>query len=275
MKTTIDDVLAKQPSDFNEFLRLMKELDYKVGGGKNITFLAPGQKKPTRCNTLKGDYTLDAIRERIEGKRIIAPISKTPAPKNLGLLIDVQNSIKAKGSLGYERWAKIFNLKQAAKTLILLQENNLTEYPQLEEKAKQAAAKQTDISSRIKVVEQRMDEISVLQKQIGNYGKTRDVYVAYRKAGYSKKYRAAHESDIRIHQAAKKTFDELGLKKIPSVKALKQEFAALLAEKKKMYSEYHTVKKEMKDFITAKSNIDRLLGYRDSTPEQEKRKPEH
>jgi len=166
-------------------------------------------------------------------------------------------------------------LKQAAKTLILLQENNLTEYPQLEEKAKQAAAKHTDVSGRIKTIEQRMDEIAALQKQIGNYGKTRDVYTAYRKGGYSKKYRAEHESEILIHQAAKKAFDDLGLKKIPSVKALKQEYASLLADKKKLYSEYHSAKKEMADFLTAKANVDRLLGYRDTEQEKETRNPEH
>ena len=280
LRTAIDAALEKQPSDFDDFLRLMKEADYQIGGGKHITFLAPGQKRPTRCDTLKGDYTEAAIRERIEGKRVVAPKPKQPipvppAPPKLGLLIDVQNSIKAKNSPGYERWAKVFNLKQAAKTLILLQENNLTEYPQLEEKAKQAAAKHTDVSGRIKTIEQRMDEIAALQKQIGNYGKTRDIYTAYRKGGYSKKYRAEHESEILIHQAAKKAFDDLGLKKIPSVKALKQEYASLLADKKKLYSEYHAAKKEMADFLTAKANVDRLLVYRDTEQEKETRNPEH
>jgi len=279
LRITIDDTLSKQPSDFNDFLRLMKESDYKIGGGKHITFLAPGQKRPTRCDSLKGDYTETAIRERIEGKRVVTPRPghnfAVSAPKKLGLLIDVQNSIKAKDSPGYERWAKLFNLKQAAKTLILLQENDLTEYPQLEEKAKEAASRHTTVSGSIKAIEQRMSEITALQKQIGNYGKTRDVYTAYRKAGYSKKFRTEHESDLLIHQEAKKCFDNSGLTKIPSIKTLKQEYATLSAEKKKLYSEYHAAKKEMTDFLTAKANVDRLLGYRETEQEQETRNTEH
>jgi len=280
LRNAIDDALAKQPSDFEEFLRLMKESGYKIGKGKHITFLAPGQKRPTRCDTLKGDYTEAKIRERIAEKRFVNPksqsiFSNSSEPQKLSLLIDVQNSIKAKSSPGYERWAKIFNLKQAAKTLILLQENNLTEYPMLQEKAKQAVTKHINISGGIKAIEERMKEISELQKQIGNYGKTKDVYTAYRNAGYSKKYRAEHESEILIHQAAKKSFDDSGLKKIPSVKALKQEYATLLADKKKLYSEYHAAKKEMKDLLIAKSNVDRLLGYRDAEQETKKKNPEH
>ena len=76
------------------------------------------------------------------------------------------------------------------------------------------------LSAQIKAEEGRMAEIVVLKTHIANYAKTRNVYTAYRKAGYSKKYLAEHEGDILLHKAAKKAFDELGVKKLPSVKSL-------------------------------------------------------
>jgi len=278
LRAAIDAVLDGKPSDFAAFLRGLEAAGYTVTfrrGRYSVT--SPEQKAPICFRSLKGDYTEDAIKERIAGKRVAAPRAK-PAPAveapKLGLLIDVQNSIKAKGSLGYERWAKIFNLKQAAQTLILLQEKGLTEYAQLEEKASGAAALFTDLSGRIKDAEKRMDEISALQKHIGAYGKTRDVYAAYRDSGYSRKYLAEHEAEILTHKGAKKAFDALGLKKIPSIKALQQEYAALLAEKKKLYASYNEAKRDMRDILTAKNNVDRLLHYSDAERGRENEGPQ-
>ena len=115
-----------------------------------------------------------------------------------------------------------------------------------------------------------MAEIAALQKQIANYSKTRDVYAAYRKAGYSKKFLAAHETEILLHKAAKAAFDKLGLQKLPTYKTLQAEYAGLLAEKKKAYAEYAAAKKEMQEVLTAKANVDRLLGAPSERPEQEK-----
>ena len=88
---------------------------------------------------------------------------------------------------------------------------------------------------------------------------TRDTYVAYRKAGYSKKFLAEHESEITIHKAAKNYFDGLGFKKLPTIKALNTEYAELLAEKKAAYADYRKAREEMKELLTAKANIDRIL----------------
>jgi chaperonin cofactor prefoldin len=271
IRTAIDAALEQGPADFQAFLRLMEAAGYTVGGGKHITFMGASQKKPTRCDTLKGDHTETAIRERIAGTRIVkptgAPVTAPAVPK---LLIDVENSIKAKGSPGYERWAKIFNLKQAASTLIMLQENDLTEYGQLRERAEQAAARYNEIGGQLKGIEGRLAEIAALQKQIGIYGKTRDVYAAYRKAGYNKKFLAEHEREITQHKEAKKAFDALGLTKLPSIKALQTEYAQLHVQKKKLYAEYNAARQEMKTLITAKTNVDRLLRYAGQEPEQAK-----
>ena len=274
IKATIDAALGQKPDSFDAFLQLMKDAGYKIGRGKHITFLAPAvgdlpaQIKPTRCDTLRGDYTEAAIRERIEGKRVVAPkppvVTHTPDASgsretdNLKLLIDIQNNIKAKDSPGYAHWAKIFNIKQLSQTINFVTENGLS-LEKLDEKARDAAARFNTLSGKIRAADSRMGEIAALQRHIANYGKTRDVYAAYRKTGYSKRFLAEHEREIALHKEAKQAFDALGLKKIPSIKVLQQEYAIVSSEKKKLYAEYHAAKKEMKDTLTAKHNIDTLL----------------
>lgn len=186
------------------------------------------------------------------------------------MLIDIQTKLQAGKGVGYELWAKVFNLKQMAQTMNFLQEKSLLEYDQLAEKAAAATAHFQSLSSSIKQAEGRMNEIAALQKQIGNYSKTRDVYAAYRKAGYSKKYYAEHETEILLlHKAAKAAFDALHLQKLPTMKTLQVEYAELLAEKKKAYAEYTTAKKEMQEVLTAKANVDRLLGAPTEQPEKD------
>jgi hypothetical protein len=181
--------------------------------------------------------TITAL-ERIAGIRTIgkcetsAGSSDALSNTKVNLLIDIQNSIKAKNSPGYEQWVKVFNLKQTTQTLIYLQENDLTDYNKLEAKAPEATKLFNGFTDQIKEKEVRLNEISSLQKHISNYSRTRNVYVEYRKAGYSKKFLAEHEGDIILHQASKKVFDELGLKKLPTIKTLQTEYAAALAEKK-------------------------------------------
>ncbi len=70
-----------------------------------------------------------------------------------------------------------------------------------------------------------MAEIAVLRTHIVNYAKTRETYVAYRKAGYSRKFREEHEEEILLHQAAKNAFDDMGVKKLPKVKDLQSEWS--------------------------------------------------
>lgn len=272
LRQAIDAALEKKPSDFEAFLALMEASGYSVKRGKHIKFTGPGEKRGTRCDTLKGDYTEQAIRERIEGSRIVVSGGGSafePATAKVNLLIDIQVKIQAGKGPGYERWAKIFNLKQMAQTLIFLQENGVTEYSQLEKKATEATAAFNDISTKIKQTETRMKEISELQKHISNYSRTREVYIQYRQAGYSKKFHSEHEGEILLHQSAKKAFDALGLKKLPSIQALKREYAVLLAEKKKLYQGYRQARENMKNLLTAKENTDRLLHYSQTAPEQE------
>ena len=117
-----------------------------------------------------------------------------------------------------------------------------------------------------------MAEIAVLKTHIINYSKTWEIYAGYRKAGYSKKYFTEHEGDILLHKAAKNAFDELGLKKLPTVKALQAEYAELFAEKKAAYAEYRAARDEMKALVIHRANVEQILGM---TPEREKKKNEH
>ena len=142
-----------------------------------------------------------------------------------------------------------------------LSEHKLLDYKVLSEKTAAATARYNELSAQIKAAEKRMTEIAVLRTHIINYAKTREVYVAYRKAGYSKKFRAEHEADILLHQTAKKAFDELGMKKLPTVKSLQTEYAELMAQKKAAYSGYRKARDEMKELLTVKANVDRIMGY--------------
>ena len=162
-------------------------------------------------------------------------------------------------SPGFERFAKVHNLKEAAKTLMFLQESGLIEYEALTEKTDAISKAFHETSDRLKAVESRLAEISCLQKEIGTYSKTREVYRQYRDSGWNKKFYTAHESEIIIHKAAKKHFDSLGLTKLPSMQSLKQEYATLDAEKRKLYRGYRAEREEMNSLFRAKSNVDRLL----------------
>jgi len=155
-----------------------------------------------------------------------------------------------------------------SRTLIYLQEHGLDEYAVLKEKTTMATDQFHTLSSRIKELETGMSANAELQKHIVNYSKTRQVYVDYRKAGHSKKFKALHEADILLHQTAKKHFDTLGLTKLPTVASLRADYAPMLEEKKQAYREYRQARDEMRELLTAKSNVDRLLNITDTQPER-------
>ena len=230
--------------------------------GKSYRLKLPGWEKAARMDSLGEGYGLEDLQAVLSGKKAHTPRKKVVAqaePPKVNLLVDIQAKLQAGKGAGYARWAKVFNLKQMAQTMNYLSEHNLLEYAVLEEKAAAATAHHNELSAQIKAAEKRMAEIAVLRTHIVNYAKTREVYVAYRKAGYSKKFREEHEEEILLHQAAKNAFDEMGVKKLPKVKELQTEYAKLLEEKKKTYAEYRRSREEMRELLTAKVNVDRVL----------------
>ena len=178
------------------------------------------------------------------------------------MLIDIQARMQKINSPGFEHWAKIFNLKEMAKTVIYLQEKGLTDFGELEKACDAAAQKFNDLGDQMKAAEQRMKDISELQRHIGTYSKNREVYAQYRKLTGRKqaKFYERHTSEIEGCQAAKRYFDSLGLKKLPSMQSLKQEYAMLQAENKQRYPEYKQAKAKMIELLTAKNNVERILG---------------
>mgnify|MGYP001129073343 CR=1 FL=1 len=266
----IIDTALTDSKDFDSFLAALKALGVEVKRGNHLSFKIPGGKRFVRCDSLSEDYTETAIIERISGKRIVAQKEEQPAPN---LLIDIQARLQQAHSPGYERWASVFNLKEMAKTLNFLQEHGLLDYADLESACNAAAQKYHDLADRTKANSTRMAEISELQKHIGVYSKTREAYAQYRRLPPKKQeeFYAEHASAIISCEAAKRFFDSLGLKKLPSIQSLKQEYATLLAENKKLYPEQKKAKAEMMDLLTARHNTSRILGL----TEEEKRREQH
>ena len=280
LRMAIDDALAKKPADLDALLKLLGEAGIEVSPrGKFIRLRAPGQKNFVRLDgaSLGAEYDISALLAVLSGERTHTPSTKKvhrADPPKVNLLVDIQAKLQAGKGAGYARWASVFNLKQMAQTMNYLTEHGLLGYADLAAKAAAATERYNGLSEKIKAAERRMAEIAVLKTHIINYSKTRDVYVAYRKAGYSKKFKAEHESEILLHQAAKKAFDGLGLKKLPTVKRLQAEYAALLAEKKSAYADYRRARDEMKELLTVRANVDRLMGYGGAEPDKETERQE-
>ena len=263
LRTAIDNALAQKPADLDELLKLLRESGCEVSRrGKSYRLKLLDWSKVARLDSLGKGYTLEDLLAVLAGQKEHTPrqksVKQADIPK-VNLLVDIQAKLQAGKGAGYVRWAKVFNLKQMAQTVNYLTEHNLLEYAVLEEKAAAVTTHHNELSAKIKAAEKRMAEIAVLRTHIINYAKTRDTYVAYRKAGYSKKFREEHEEEILLHQAAKNAFDDMGVKKLPKVKELQAEYARLLVEKKKTYAEYRRSREEMRELLAAKANVDRLL----------------
>ena len=280
LKRKIDE-LVPYCATFEDFLAKLKAGGYEVNANrKHISVKAPGWGKPSRLDTLKGDYTEAAIRARLGKAKIITDSGdsglRDAAPDTHfagageapSLLIDIQAKLQQGKGAGYAQWAKVFNLKEAAKTLIFLKENGIDSYEDLKKKSSSASGDFAALTKRIREIETRQKEIAELQKQIGTYGKTRDIYAKYKASGWDRDFYDIHAADIILHRAAKKYFDELGMKKLPSINQLKQEYATIAAERKTLYGDYHELKDLSRELLTARSNAERILGV---TPETQNR----
>ncbi len=272
LRQTIDRVLP-DCQGYDDFLAKMRAEGYEIKEGKKLSFRAPGWDRFTRSSKLGSDYTREALQERSSNRRGRSGSAKKAVPhagRKINMLIDIQAKMAAGKGAGYEHWAKIFNLKEAAKTLNFLIDNNLTDYDELAARAEQAGDRFNEVSHRIKQLEAQMAEVAQLKTHIINYSKTREVYAAYKKSRHKKEFLAEHGAEIAQHEAAKKAFDALGGKPIPKVAQLSQEYAALLAEKQEQYAEYKALRQDMISYRTAKQNVDKILGLTPEESEQEK-----
>ncbi len=264
----IDTILAEKPKDFEVFLQKLERQGYEVKRGKYTAVKGKGQKRFIRFRTLGTGYGEDEIKAVLEGKAKHQPYQKLPPKEQpFQLLVDIQGKMAAGKSDGYKKWATKFNLKEMSKTLLFLQEQKIGSAEELRERAAAATERYHTLGDSIKAAEARLTEIAVLKTHIINYAKTREVYAAYRKAGYSKAFLEAHREEITLHKAAKAAFDEAGLQKLPKVKALDAEFAELLTKKKAAYPDYRKARNEMQELVRAQKNVERF--FAEEKPAQE------
>ena len=266
----IDGILLNEkPANFEAFLQKLEQQGYEIKRGKHTSVKGARQKRFIRFRTLGAGYSEDEIKAVLEGKAKHQPYQKKQAKEQpFQLLVDIQGKMAEGKSVGYKKWATKFNLKEMSKTLLFLQEQKIGSAEELREHATAATERYHAMGDSIKAAEARLTEIAVLKTHIINYAKTRDVYAAYRKAGYSKTFLEAHREEITLHKAAKAAFDESHLKTLPKVKELDAEFAELLTQKKAAYPDYRKARNEMQELVRAQKNVERFFAGEKDTIEK-------
>ena len=258
LKQTIDRLVITA-KDYDDFLRLMQEAGYEIKTGKYISFRAEGQERFTRSKTIGENYTEERIKERIAG-RTPRRSQRQATPKGISLIGDIQERIRLIDSKGYEHKAKLTILKEAARTLNYLTENNLLQYADLEKKVEDVHISYDRTGKELKAVEARLREVQPLIKNISNYQRLKPVYDAFQKAKDKPSFKAKHEAELVIFEAARSTLLAMqGDEKLPSLKTLQAEQQRLLEEQQRLYDERAKLKKEAKHIETIKSNVDTFL----------------
>ena len=258
LKQTIDRLVITA-KDYDDFLRLMQEAGYEIKTGKYISFRAEGQERFTRSKTIGENYTEERIKERIAG-RTPRRSQRQTTPKGISLIGDIQERIRLIDSKGYEHKAKLTILKEAARTLNYLTENNLLQYADLEKKVEDVHSSYDRTGKELKGVEARLREVQPLIKNISNYQRLKPVYDAFQKAKDKPGFKAKHEAELVIFEAARSTLLAMqGDEKLPSLKTLQAEQQRLLEEQQRLYDERAKLKKEAKHIETIKSNVDTFL----------------
>ena len=256
--SVIDGILLdEKPANFEAFLQKLEQQGYEIKRGKHTSVKGARRKRFIRFRTLGVGYSEDEIKAVIAGEVEHRPHQKQPPKEqSFHLLVDIQAKLSEGKGEGYARWAKRYNLKEMSKTLIFLQENKIGSIEEMQERVDAATAHYHELGDSIKASEKRLAAIAVLKAHIINYAKTRPVYDAYRNSGYSKKFLEAHREQITLHKAAKAAFDETSLKKLPKVKELDAEYAALLSQKKAAYPAYRKARDEMQELKKAQKNVE-------------------
>lgn len=258
LKQTIDRLVITA-KDYDDFLRLMQEAGYEIKTGKYISFRAEGQERFTRSKTIGENYTEERIKERIAG-RTPRRSQRQTTPKGISLIGDIQERIRLIDSKGYEHKAKLTIIKEAARTLNYLTENNLLQYADLEKKVEDIHSSYDRTGKELKGVEARLREVQPLIKNISNYQRLKPVYDAFQKAKDKPSFKAKHEAELVIFEAARSTLLAMqGDEKLPSLKTLQAEQQRLLEEQQRLYDERAKLKKEARMIDTLKANVDDFL----------------
>ena len=276
IRCAIDTALSKRPADFADFLRRMEAVGFQVvhGRGGVISFRAPGHDRAARlrASTLGAGYGREDIQAVIDGKAPTrtAPVRRAPTPRRVNLLIDIQERMRQGKGPAYERWAKVYNLKQMAAALQYLKEQQLYEYDDLAAKTDAATERFHTLAGDIQQTEAELSRVSDLMAAVVQYAKTRPAFDGYKAAKYSRKYLAEHEAELADYRAAKATMAELlGGEKLPKMDVLKEKRRQLAARKKALYLEYHKAQQDMRELVAVKGSVDHLRGLTDNQRNKE------
>ena len=276
IRCAIDTALSKRPADFADFLRRMEAVGFQVvhGRGGVISFRAPGHDRAARlrASTLGAGYGREDIQAVIDGKAPTrtAPVRRAPTPRRVNLLIDIQERMRQGKGPAYERWAKVYNLKQMAAALQYLKEQQLYEYDDLAAKTDAATERFHTLAGDIQQTEAELSHVSDLMAAVVQYAKTRPVFDGYKAAKYSQKYLAEHEAELADYRAAKATMAELlGGEKLPKMDVLKEKRRQLAARKKALYLEYRKAQQDMRELVAVKGSVDHLRGLTDNQRNKE------
>ena len=276
IRFAIDAALTERPVDFADFLRRMETagIQVKHGRGGVISFLVPGQQRAARfrASTLGDGYGPEDVQAVIDGKAPTrkAPVRRAPTPRRVNLLIDIQERMRQGKGPAYERWAKVYNLKQMAAALQYLKEHQLFEYDDLAAKTDAATERFHTLAGDIQQTEAELSHVSDLMAVVVQYAKTRPALDGYKAAKYSRKYLAEHEAELADYRAAKATMAELlGGEKLPKMDVLKEKRRQLAARKKALYLEYRKAQQDMRELVAVKGSVDHLRGLTDNQRNKE------
>lgn len=271
IRNLIDSIFErKRPDSFDEFLRALEGNGYEVKRGKYISVKGKEQKNFLRLRSLGNGYTEKDIEKRIAGE-VIDIVSDDPrnviagkraeqkTEKKVDTVLDIQSIIAKNKGPGYERWAKLHNIKAISKTLIFLSEKGLGDYEKLSEAAKEATDKFDYLSARQKEIEARLAEIKALRQHIFNYSKSRKIYMEYKTRKFDANFFEEHREPLTLYQAAKDAFKKYD-GPIPTIRELDAEFQKLVKEKNQIYSEFKIARTEMMELLSAKQNVEHFLG---------------
>lgn len=261
LRAAIDDALARKPETFEELLQFVRENGYRVSENRGITFYKDGQKG-IKLHTLGAGYTEAELRDVIAGRATHNPRGNR---ERASLLVDIEAKLAAGKGGGYAQWAKVFNVKQMAKTLLYLQEHGIKGREELSIRAATASEKLSTLNERIKKIDARIAEITELRGQIVAYAKTRKSFDEYKASCYSRKFFDAHADEIERHRAVKRYFNAHGIEKLPKIKTLNAEFDALVVEKRKAYAEYRAIRDEQRELLVHRHNVEMFLGEEKSS----------
>ena len=272
IRCAIDTALSKRPADFADFLRRMEAVGFQVVHGRGGVISFHDRAARLRASTLGAGYGREDIQAVIDGKAPTrtAPVRRAPTPRRVNLLIDIQERMRQGKGPAYERWAKVYNLKQMAAALQYLKEHQLFEYDDLAAKTDAATERFHTLAGDIQQTEAELSRMSDLMAAVVQYAKTRPAFDGYKAAKYNRKYLAEHEAELADYRAAKVTMAELlGGEKLPKMDVLKEKRRQLAARKKALYLEYRKAQQDMRELVAVKGSVDHLRGLTDNQRNKE------